>query len=233
MNTPRKWLRSFRYAYEGLQYALATQHNMKFHFLATFAVLLLALVLQLGVFEILFILLSITLVIVTELFNTAVEKAVDLAMPEVHPIAKIAKDVAAAAVLVAAIFAAATGMIIFYHPLLKLFTELKIHNEPMTMEMIWIFIALVVLSVVVVQTRLMDRRTYARPSLLAAVACCMATLISMYVMKLPVIILAFALAGLTILVLYEKTERPVRSLAIGAILGILITLLCFILVDYF
>ncbi len=109
MNDAQKWLRSFRYAYEGVKYALFTQHNMRFHFLASFGVLLAALLLSLSKLEVLFLLLAITLMIVTELINTAVEKTVDLAMPDRHPLAKIAKDVAAAAVLVSAVFCRGGG----------------------------------------------------------------------------------------------------------------------------
>ncbi len=113
----RKWRRSFRYAYEGIKYALDTQRNMKFHFCVAFLVLLAALFIHLPKTDILFILLAVTLMIVTELINTAVEKTVDLAMPERHPLAKIAKDVAAASVLVSAGFAVIVGMIVFYEPI--------------------------------------------------------------------------------------------------------------------
>ena len=109
----RKWLRSFRFAYEGILYTLRSQKNMKFHFAASFLVFLLALYFELAKTELLFVLLAVTLILVTELINTAIEKTVDLAMPEQHPLAKIAKDVAAAAVLVASVFACIVGFIIF------------------------------------------------------------------------------------------------------------------------
>jgi diacylglycerol kinase len=123
MNLSR-FRRSFIYAYEGLQYALSTQQNMQFHFLAALLVLIAALLCGVSKLELLFLLLAIVLVIVAELLNTAIEKTVDLAMPDRHPLAKAAKDTAAAAVLVASLFAAATGMIVFYEPLGLIWTIL-------------------------------------------------------------------------------------------------------------
>jgi diacylglycerol kinase len=125
MNLSR-FRRSFIYAYEGLQYALSTQQNMQFHFLAALLVFIIALVCGVSKLELLFLLLAIALVIVAELINTAIELAVDLAMPSPHPLAKAAKDTAAAAVLVASVFAAAIGMIVFYERLGLIWTILFI-----------------------------------------------------------------------------------------------------------
>lgn len=69
--------------------------------------------------EWLFVLTAIFLVLVTELMNTAVEAAVDLAEPDIHPLAKAAKDTAAGAVLLAAVFAVIVGCIVFANPVLR------------------------------------------------------------------------------------------------------------------
>ncbi len=108
---------SFRYALDGLAYALVTQRNMRIHFLAAFIVVLLCTVTQVSVLETIAVLLSISLVIALELVNTAVEHVVDLVTKEFHPYAKIAKDVAAAAVFVAAANAVAVAYMIFYDKL--------------------------------------------------------------------------------------------------------------------
>lgn len=65
-----------------------------------------------------FVLTAVFMVLVTELMNTAVEAAVDLAQPDIHPLAKAAKDTAAGAVLLAAVFAVIIGCIVFLKPVL-------------------------------------------------------------------------------------------------------------------
>lgn len=93
---------------------------MKFHTVAAAAALALSFLLHISKFDWLFVLTAIALVFTAELINTAIEKTVDLAMPDVHPLAKIAKDAAAAAVLVTAVFAVVVGILVFYDPLVRL-----------------------------------------------------------------------------------------------------------------
>lgn len=104
---------SFRFAGEGLAFALRTQRNLRIHFAAAGAVLLLAAALPVSALEGLVLVGAVALVLVAELFNTALEAAVDLATDRFHPLAKVAKDVAAAAVLVASVGAAAAGVLVF------------------------------------------------------------------------------------------------------------------------
>ncbi|MCS7463462.1 diacylglycerol kinase family protein [Paenibacillus doosanensis] len=226
-----KWHRSFRFAYEGVKYALSTQRNMKFHFFAAFVVLLMALYFHLHKLEILFILLAVTLMIVTELINTAVEKAVDLAMPDRHPLAKIAKDVAAASVLVSAAFAAIVGMIVFYEPIDALFREAKgIEGHSFSAAMVWILLILVILTVTVVETRFSSKGNRVQPSLLSAIAFAVATFITCYVTVAFVALLAYLLAFLVMMVLYDKRSRAFPSLALGAVIGSFVSVLVYYLV---
>lgn len=222
-----KWRRSFRYAYEGIKYALDTQRNMKFHFFVAFLVLLAALFVKLPKTDILFILLAVTLMIVTELINTAVEKAVDLAMPDRHPLAKIAKDVAAASVLVSAGFAVIVGMIVFYEPIDKLFREARLEDTPVAAGAVWVLIAIVVLSVIVIETRFSDKGKLVRPSLLTALAFAVATVIMLLVDLTLAALLAYFLSALICIVLYDKKTRPFPALVLGAIIGIGVTLMAF------
>ncbi|EAX48237.1 diacylglycerol kinase [Thermosinus carboxydivorans Nor1] len=110
---------SFRYALAGVLYCLATQRNMRIHFIAGAVVLLLAWRLQFSGTEMILLLLTVVAVLVAEMFNTAVEKVVDLASPHRHPLAKMAKDVAAGAVLVTALASVAVGFILFYPRLFR------------------------------------------------------------------------------------------------------------------
>ena len=91
---------SFNFAIEGLISALKNEKHMKVHILAAIIIVILAIVINASKVEILIISLSVSFVIITELVNTAVEAIVDLVSPERHPLAKLAKDVAAGAVLV-------------------------------------------------------------------------------------------------------------------------------------
>ncbi|WNR46389.1 diacylglycerol kinase [Paenibacillus roseipurpureus] len=223
----RKWRSSFRYAYEGIKYALDTQRNMKFHFTVAFLVLLAALLIHLSKTDILFILLAVTLMIVTELINTAVEKAVDLAMPDQHPLAKIAKDVAAASVLVSAVFAVVVGMIIFYEPIDRLLRHARLEETPISAGTIWVLIALVILTVIVIETRFADKGKLVRPSLLTAIAFAISTVILVFVAQTIVVLLAYTLSIIILIVLFDKKTRPFPALFLGALIGIVVTLLAF------
>ena len=109
-----KLLRSFRFALEGLKYTLVSQRNMRVHFLVALVVLLISLYLPIEKMEMLLLFVTILLVLVAELFNTAIEAVVDLVTKEFHPLAKVAKDVAAGAVLLCAGLAVVVGINIFY-----------------------------------------------------------------------------------------------------------------------
>ncbi len=106
-------LQSFRHALNGLLLSYKTQRHLRFHFGLAVLALIAGLLWRLPRVELLILIGAISLVILCELFNTALEAVVDLVTAEYHPLAKVAKDVAAAAVLVAAINAVLIGMILF------------------------------------------------------------------------------------------------------------------------
>jgi diacylglycerol kinase (ATP) len=110
-------LASFRHAFAGWWYVLHTQRNAWIHAVASVAVLAIGLWLELGRIEGAILALSIALVWVAEFVNTAVEAVVDLLSPNVHPLAKVGKDVAAAAVLIAALAAVGVGLLLIGPPL--------------------------------------------------------------------------------------------------------------------
>ncbi len=104
---------AFKNAFSGMRFVLSTQRNAKIHLLITILVLLLGIFFKLSSQQWTAILFSIGIVWAFECVNTAIEQLTDLASPEYHILAKIAKDCAAAAVLSASITAAAIGLIIF------------------------------------------------------------------------------------------------------------------------
>ena len=113
-------LRSFGFAVAGLGYLVRTQPNFRVHLGATVAVVGVAVSVGATAVETAVLLLAIGLVLVGEACNTALEAVVDLASPAIHPLAKIAKDVAAAGVLLAAGIAATTGLMVLGPRLLAL-----------------------------------------------------------------------------------------------------------------
>lgn len=115
---------SFRYAFAGLRYLLRSQRNARIHVGLALAVTMLGLLINISRVEWLALTLAITMVIVTEGMNTAIEAAVDLAAPDYHPLAKIAKDVAAGMVLITAFASVVVGLIVFLPHLLSLTAEL-------------------------------------------------------------------------------------------------------------
>ncbi len=109
--------RAFRSAWAGLAETLRSERHMRFHAAAALVVVALATWLDVAREDWLWLLLAIAAVWSAELVNTAVERTLDRISTELHPLAKTAKDSAAAAVLVMAIFAAAVGLIVLGPPL--------------------------------------------------------------------------------------------------------------------
>ncbi len=109
----KKRVKSFGYAIAGIKHVFRTQANMKIHVAVAVAVLICGFVFSISITEWLVCLLCFGLVMTAEIANTAIEHVVDLASPSLHPLAKHAKDAAAGAVLVASIFSAIAGLLIF------------------------------------------------------------------------------------------------------------------------
>ncbi len=110
-------LASFRYAFAGWWYVLRSQRNAWIHAVASLAVIAVGLWLRLGRIDWALLILTVALVWVAEFVNTAVESVVDLLSPDLHPLAKVGKDVAAAAVLIAALAAVVVGLLLLGPPL--------------------------------------------------------------------------------------------------------------------
>lgn len=110
-------VRSFQYAFQGWWHVLRTQQNAWIHSLIAFIVILLGLWLRLEPRDWAILVLTIAMVFTAEFINTSIEAVVDLASPTHHPLAKVGKDVGAAAVLVAALAAILVGLLILGPPL--------------------------------------------------------------------------------------------------------------------
>lgn len=116
----RRTLYSFRHAGRGLSWAISSQANLRFHLVAAAAVLVAALLFHFTAIEFVGLVLCFAVVIAAELFNTSLEVLIDYAWPERHPMIGRAKDVAAAAVLMAAIGTALVGLLLFARHILHI-----------------------------------------------------------------------------------------------------------------
>jgi undecaprenol kinase len=119
---PRAWsafARSFAFAGRGVWHAIRTQRNMRVHCAAAIAVIVAAAVLRVGAVQWACLALAIGLVLVAEIFNTVIEAMIDLQTSQIHPLAKIAKDGAAGAVLIASIAAIGVAIAVFVPRLLR------------------------------------------------------------------------------------------------------------------
>ena len=117
----KKLLRSFGYALKGIGYAAATQLNFRIHLVATSIAVFMGYALNISINQWHWIILCIALVLIAELFNTAIEFLTDLVSPDYNELAGRVKDVSAGAVLLTAVFALVTGAIIFIPKLQLLF----------------------------------------------------------------------------------------------------------------
>ena len=105
--------KSFYYAYQGLKTALYQEPNLRIHFTMALLALILGLILKLQTYEWLLLVFTIFYVITLELLNTVLEAVVNLVSPDIKPFAKVAKDVSAACVLLAAILSLIVGGVLF------------------------------------------------------------------------------------------------------------------------
>lgn len=110
---PKTFWESFKYAVDGILDVFRTQKHMRFHFVTMLLVLLVALLYDLSKRDILVLMFVISLVLMAEMFNTAIEAVVDMVTQSYHPLAKFAKDAAAGAVLIATVTAILVGFILF------------------------------------------------------------------------------------------------------------------------
>jgi diacylglycerol kinase (ATP) len=115
---------AFRYAFAGWWYVLRTQRNAWLHAIATIASVAMGIWLELDRMDWALLVLAIGIVWLSEFINSALEAIVDLASPEIHPLARVGKDVGAAAVLIAAVTAAAIGLLVFGPPLWSKITSI-------------------------------------------------------------------------------------------------------------
>ncbi|MBJ6752645.1 diacylglycerol kinase [Geomonas anaerohicana] len=222
---PTRFIDSVNCAIEGILHTTRTQKHMRYHFLAALAVLFAALLLRVSSMEFMLLALAISFVLFAELLNTAIEVVVDMISPEYHPMAKLAKDVAAGAVLVAAFGTAIMGYLVLSKYVLP-WQRLGLQMVGTESELGMVVSAVLVLIVVVI---LKARSGTGKPlegggaSGHAAVAFSIATSISLHTQDPLIALFCFILAAMVSHSrLLLRIHRP-REVVLGAVVGVGIT----------
>jgi diacylglycerol kinase (ATP) len=142
---------SFNFAFEGIIHTLRTQRNMRIHLAVAFIVIVTALIVNVTKLELIALLISITFVLIAEMINTAVEAAIDIATTSFDPMAKLAKDIAAGAVLIASMNAIAVGYLVFAGKVADRSSRLLVRLRDAPAELT--LVALVLTVIIVIATK--------------------------------------------------------------------------------
>jgi len=225
-------LDSFNYAFEGIIHVLRTQRNLRIHFAIAAAVLIAALALDISKLELIALLLSIAFVLIAEMLNSAIEGMIDISTTSFDPNAKLAKDVAAGAVLIASINAVAVGYLVFAGKAADKSARLldKLRDAPAKITLI----ALVLTIFVVIGTKAYTGRgTPLRGGLpsghaaLAFAGWMAATYIIGDSHRFLISTLTFIMALLVAQTRIESGIHSALEVVYGGALGALVTLVCF------
>lgn len=223
----KKMVDSFNYAIEGIIHAVRTQRNMRIHMVTALLILTLCFFYDLKKVELLIITITITMVITAELINTAIEAAIDATTNYYHPLAKIAKNVAAGAVLVTAVNAVFVGFIIFWDKLVP-FTYTTINKVKNTNTYAIFIILVIVFILTLVVKAVFGEGTPLKggfPSGHSAVAFTIATIIALLSENPLVVILSYLLAVIVAQSRVDSDIHSVFEVVAGGIFGILISIL--------
>ena len=225
-------IESFNFAIEGVIHVLRTQRNMRLHFAAAVVVIVVAVAVGVSKIELSVLLISIAFVLVAEMINTAVEGTIDAATTSFDPMAKLAKDIAAGAVLIASVNAVAVGYLVFAGKAADKTADVldRVRNAPAQITLV----ALVLTVIIVIATKAWTGRgTPLRgglPSGHAAVAFAgwmAATYIVSDSHRFVVSALTFIMALLVAQTRVESGVHSALEVAYGGALGALVTLSVF------
>lgn len=226
-------LQSFNYAFDGILHVLRTQRNMRIHFALAAAVMVGSLFFNLSRLDIVALFVAITFVLITEMMNSALEYSIDIFTSRYDPLAKVAKDVAAGAVLIASVNALVVAYLVFYDKVVGLpySALMKVRQAPTNVFVI--ALALLVIVVIVVKA-LTGRGTPLRggmPSGHAAVAfggwVAITFIAGGTAFALPISLIGLLMAVLTAQSRVQAGIHTEVEVIFGGLLGTGVTLLLF------
>ena len=224
-------LQSLNWAFEGVIHVLRTQRNMRIHFALATAVLILAFSYGVTKLELMALLVAISFVLIAEMVNTAIEATIDLATTSFDPLAKIAKDIAAGAVLIAAVNAIVVGYLVFADRLTQPSSRLvtRVREAPINLTLI----ALILILLIVIASKALTGRgtplSGGLPSGHAALAFGGWTAITFIVNDQRVVV-SFVALIMALLVAQTRVESGIHTLSevvLGAVTGTLVTMILF------
>jgi diacylglycerol kinase (ATP) len=224
-------IQSLNWAFEGVIHVLRTQRNMRIHFAVATVVLILAFSYGVTKLELMALLVAISFVLIAEMVNTAIEATIDLATTSFDPLAKMAKDIAAAAVLVAALNAVVIGYLVFADRLAQPSGRLvnRIREAPINLTVI----ALVLTILIVISSKALTGRgtplSGGLPSGHAALAFGGWTAIT-FIADEHRVVISFVALVMALLVAQTRVESGIHStkeVVFGAVIGSLVTMILF------
>jgi len=224
---------AFNFAFQGIVYATRTQPNMRVHLVAGALALFATLYLRLERSYVAVIVIAIALVIGFELVNTAVESIVDLMTVAHHPLAKIAKDAAAGAVLVASIGAIVVAYLAFYEGVTRAGASVAVAVATVPRNLVLVVLAITAIGTVFWKAIGARHGTPLQGGAVsghAALAFAGATLIALLGQSLLLALLAFFLAFLVSQSRVEGGIHSLREVFLGGVLGSAVSLFVFLLV---
>jgi len=228
---PTRFIDSLNCAIDGVLYTARTQRHMRNHFIVAIVVLILSLILKVTAVEFILLALSISFVLFAEMMNTAAEAVVDMVTAEFHPVAKIAKDVAAGSVLLSVVGSLVTGYVILSGYIFPLYKELlAMIGTPA--EMAAIVSLLVVIITVVMLKALSGKGTHLHGGIIsghAAIAFSIATLVTLTtqepITSLLTLILAVMVSHSRLLMNIHTMREVILGAASGLGITVVVTLL--------
>jgi diacylglycerol kinase (ATP) len=224
-------IQSLNWAFEGVIHVLRTQRNMRIHFAVATAVLILAFTYGVTKLELMALLVAISFVLIAEMVNTAIEATIDLATTSFDPLAKMAKDIAAGAVLIAAVNATVVGYLVFADRLTAPSRRLvnRLGETPPHLTLV----ALILIIILVISSKAITRRgtplSGGLPSGHAALAFGGWTAIT-FIADEHRIVISFVGLIMALLVAQTRVESGIHStmeVVLGGVLGTLVTMILF------
>lgn len=224
------FVHSVNAALEGVVHTLKTERNMRLHFLVGFFVLIAGIYFNITGVEFMLLCFSVTFVLVSEMFNTVVEHAIDLIKSKYHPKAKIIKDIAAGAVFVSSINAAIMGYLLLFRRYISGFINgafyiVKQSSWHVTLIILLLVIGLVLLIKIIRKEKILLRG--GMPSGHAAVAFAVWVVLSLATENALVCVLVFLLAALIAKSRMVNRVHTLIQVITGSILGAVTAFLLF------
>lgn len=225
----KDFVQSFNNAFNGIMHVLKNERNLKIHFIMAIVVLFLSLVMEVSRTELIILIFCIALVIICEIINTSIEEFVDVIVKVYHPKAKVIKDAAAGAVLVATVASCVVGYLVFVDRLSPGMKTVVDNIKAYPPHIILIALLTTICCVLIVKTVSKTGSPFrgGLPSGHAAVAFSITTAIALWSENMNITVLCLVLALLVAQSRVEGKIHTVYEVFIGALVGVLITVLIF------